>query len=454
MSAPTGRRQLVNNVGEYFKFASLKSLGLWIQLGHALGHTCPKPRYSHGMHKVLLNFCDCTLATTHVQQLLRMSLLPATTADPKTAATFRLLEEFHLLSLESKVSGYEFYYTLMRRSDNTGINPIKRSGRVHDPNGINAMAEGACTVICTAWEEPTVQLERGPSRQSWLYGLFVAINANFWLKWRVVSKDSMDPSLSNGWGYFVEESVYKAFLNNKSDVSQEKSTCLSHNAVNMADTKSNCGLAATGLGTIDCACHNMKLPTAAGDLQKGERFSFNFTPGVGQTDREAPEQGWANINPVASSTKEMGPGARWDMLDDFFGDWNWRKITNLCHTMLRKMKDALPKLSEYEAALDDLEEGLKEEYSEALSRWKEEVEAWECDPSQLNPYERSVECITLASVHLELTGEEALETELDGSRVLHEDCSPSTISSGLELEEQQLRLAAEKAGLGIHATDT
>lgn len=79
------------------------------------------------MHEVSLDFCDCALATTHVQQLLRMSLFPATTADPKTAATFRLLEEFHLLSLESKVSGYEFYYALMRRSDNTGINPIKVS---------------------------------------------------------------------------------------------------------------------------------------------------------------------------------------------------------------------------------------------------------------------------------------------------------------------------------------
>ncbi|KAG1724948.1 uncharacterized protein EDB91DRAFT_1255002 [Suillus paluster] len=94
---------------------------------------------------------------------------------------------------------------------------------------------------------------------------------------------------------------------------------------------------------------------------------------------------------MASSTKEMGPGMRQDTLDDFFGDWNWRKITNLRHTMLRKIKDALPELSEHEVALDDLKEGLKEEYSEALSRWKEEVEAWECDPSQPNPYEQSIE---------------------------------------------------------------
>jgi hypothetical protein len=38
-------------------------------------------------------------------------------------------------------------------------------------------------------------------------------------------------------------------------------------------------------------------------------FSLNWSPGVGRTDGEAPERGWANINRVATSTKEMGPGA-------------------------------------------------------------------------------------------------------------------------------------------------
>lgn len=58
-------------------------------------------------------------------------------------------------------------------------------------------------------------------------------------------------------------------------------------------------------------------------------FSFNFKRGIGRMDGEAPERGWANINPVASSTKEMGPGARRDTLDDFFGDWNWKKVVGL-----------------------------------------------------------------------------------------------------------------------------
>ncbi|KAG2028955.1 hypothetical protein BDR03DRAFT_882220 [Suillus americanus] len=56
------------------------------------------------------------------------------------------------------------------------------------------------------------------------------------------------------------------------------------------------------------------------------RFSFNFIKGVGRTDGEAPERGWADINPLATSTCEMGPGSRRDTIDDHFNDWNWKKV--------------------------------------------------------------------------------------------------------------------------------
>ncbi|KIK71761.1 hypothetical protein PAXRUDRAFT_89519, partial [Paxillus rubicundulus Ve08.2h10] len=58
-------------------------------------------------------------------------------------------------------------------------------------------------------------------------------------------------------------------------------------------------------------------------------FSFNWTKGVSCTDGEAPEQGWANINLITSSTKEMGPGHWHDMIDDHFSDWNWKKVIAL-----------------------------------------------------------------------------------------------------------------------------
>jgi len=58
-------------------------------------------------------------------------------------------------------------------------------------------------------------------------------------------------------------------------------------------------------------------------------FSFNWTKGVGWTDSEEPERGWANLNAAALSTKDMGPGHRQDTLDDYMGDWNWKKLVGL-----------------------------------------------------------------------------------------------------------------------------
>jgi hypothetical protein len=48
---------------------------------------------------------------------------------------------------------------------------------------------------------------------------------------------------------------------------------------------------------------------------------------MARTDGENPERWWAHINPVSMSTKEMGPGARQDTLDDHASAWNFRKVT-------------------------------------------------------------------------------------------------------------------------------
>ena len=117
--------------------------------------------------------------------------------------------------------------------------------------------------------------------------LFVALDANFRLRRRAVSDNEHDPSLSKGWGYFVEDTAFKAYLtDHKSDVQEvcshisdaliltsiQKSTCSNHNAVNMADVKSKKGCDATGVGMVVCARHGMKLPNGIADLQYGERY--------------------------------------------------------------------------------------------------------------------------------------------------------------------------------------
>jgi hypothetical protein len=59
-------------------------------------------------------------------------------------------------------------------------------------------------------------------------------------------------------------------------------------------------------------------------------FSFNFAPGVGRTDGEGVERNWSMLNGIARSVSMMGPGGRWDTLDDFCNYANWRKTVSLC----------------------------------------------------------------------------------------------------------------------------
>ena len=57
--------------------------------------------------------------------------------------------------------------------------------------------------------------------------------------------------------------------------------------------------------------------------------SLNFKNGVGRTDGEGIERSWSELNRVANSTKEMGPGSRHDTLDDHIGHHNFRKYVGL-----------------------------------------------------------------------------------------------------------------------------
>ncbi|KAG1857808.1 hypothetical protein F4604DRAFT_1685104 [Suillus subluteus] len=379
-------------------------------------------------------------------------------------------------------------------------------------------SQGECAVLCPACPQPGKNLPDGwqtaTKAKLWLYAVFLAIDANFRLKRQNVSSDQADPSLSKGWAYFIKEKDYKAFLAKHLNDAQEKSTCSSHNTVNMVDTKQSQGLAATGIGTVDCACHNFKWLNGVGGLQKGKKylnmdylffstlrgtqlkmlnvsydiacqwhkhlwacmksfpqslgldyltkvicffipkfhlpvhvgkcqtvFLFNFTRFVGRTDGKAPERGWSNINPMASSMKAMGPGCRRDTLDNHFGDWNWKKTVGLGASLLHKMRDALTEKAAHEVAFEEFDAAITPQHRSA---WLAEMKTWEENPNDTsipNPLEL-----------VELEAEE-LQRGIDSS--LHPEISPSMlIASGMDLEEEQRHLGNTAKSMGQHATDT
>ncbi|KAJ6619583.1 hypothetical protein B0H10DRAFT_2216646 [Mycena sp. CBHHK59/15] len=161
-------------------------------------------------------------------------------------------------------------------------------------------------------------------------------------------------------------------------------------------------------------------------------FSFNLTQDVGQTNGEAPECGWAHANPLVSSTKEMGPGARRDTLDDHFNHLNHKKIIDFGRVFLKKTENTVPQMVETRLVLGDSEESLAtgKDGESPVKQWTEMAKQWEEDPEAPNPFETVKKDQHLAQVRRELAEEAA---------------APELIAMGLQLEEQQRALGFDMA---------
>jgi hypothetical protein len=121
----------------YYQSTTLANIGLRVQLGHAPGHFCSNPKpaphnftvvHTNGVHSVNVNYCECdhyAQAGSHRQQLLRRQWFPATHKEPKSCATFTVLEQFHMHNLQGKITGYDFYSALEKLSDNSGLKKFK-----------------------------------------------------------------------------------------------------------------------------------------------------------------------------------------------------------------------------------------------------------------------------------------------------------------------------------------
>lgn len=94
-----------------------------------------------------------------------------------------------------------------------------------------------------------------------------------------VSNDERDPGLNKGFAYLVEEKNFKRYLDQYgSQINDDKSSCNNHDAIKSASARGGNGTAASGLGTVECSRHDMKRPSAVGDLQKGERSDICSNP--------------------------------------------------------------------------------------------------------------------------------------------------------------------------------
>ncbi|KAG6855976.1 hypothetical protein H0H87_008845 [Tephrocybe sp. NHM501043] len=135
-----------------------------------------------------------------------------------------------------------------------------------------------------------------------------------------------------------------------------------------------------------------------------DKYSFNFNCGESCSNSEGIKCGWAHINPVATSTHEMGPGACQDTLDDHFGDWNWKKTTLMAISLLQKIKDMVTEANKCQHLHEHFENGMmtpplqpsgedgavepQELALKMINCWKMLLVAWEDDYSLPNLFEK------------------------------------------------------------------
>ncbi|KAJ7694277.1 hypothetical protein B0H14DRAFT_3044225 [Mycena olivaceomarginata] len=171
-----------------------------------------------------------------------------------------------------------------------------------------------------------------------------------------------------------------------------------------------------------------------------EFFSLLFTLGAAQADMEGIERIWSSSGLMGASTREMGPGARQDTLDDFWHYWNWNKVVGMGLTLRKRLLKAVKELQRQRDGLEEFSEAQGDQ----VPVWKQMVDDFESGASLVNPYQLPKSGPSLREIELELAREEE-KTERASSTV--RDAADGTMTEylmlGLEIEGQQRQLAAD-----------
>ncbi|KAI9056575.1 hypothetical protein FKP32DRAFT_1616036 [Trametes sanguinea] len=175
--------------------------------------------------------------------------------------------------------------------------------------------------------------------------------------------------------------------------------------------------------------------------QNHSPYSLNYRRGCARNDGEGIERRWWDIQPIASSTKVMGPGQRQGVLEDHWGYSNWRKLVDLPWTLRDRLKNALVAFQTQADQFNNLTMSLK---AENIAQWTKQVEGWERNPWEVDdPYITVSSGLTEAETVEKLTEEERRASAVPGYIALHDVSPLGFVKMGLELEETRVSLKAD-----------
>ncbi|KAI0027494.1 hypothetical protein K488DRAFT_6312, partial [Vararia minispora EC-137] len=303
--------------GNTFERVSLRNLGLRVQLLHSAGEVCQNRHedqdpnfvvlHTNGIHYVHVDFCSCEQRggrkpdgskLDRPTQLLDMRLFPATAHVPHTAATFAVLDDFHVKTNLGNICATKYYQSLVHATDGAGIGhqpvtdarsqdrrtqwqvmvrawrclmTLKRRGALHDVRSVDELPDGELAARCPACPHLGINTNDPLAR------LFLCCDACFRLSNRVnKATDESDPSVLAGLAYRVRENDYQAFAKHvfatEKDKDQEPSTCSNFDAVGLANQKGGKHLRSTGITGVFCQRHEFWQPNGHARLHKGEKY--------------------------------------------------------------------------------------------------------------------------------------------------------------------------------------
>ena len=215
-------------------------------------------------------------------QLLRVSWYPASILRPKTVFTFDLLDTYHKASMQGKLNLYDFYTTIMQKTDNCGhlkvkvhagpsvvpairLTSVSSTGttrcRGASGNGVTSRISNGAELATRLWRSKILAMGHSQSNvrhvhiqggtclpigrkqprtertdrsdfymqhsmtahHRWLYSLFIAIDANFRLKLK--ARGIKDLELASGLAYFVNNGKFEAHLKDHTDEDNVSISC-------------------------------------------------------------------------------------------------------------------------------------------------------------------------------------------------------------------------------------
>lgn len=295
-------------VGQYPEFR--------LHLGHN-GSPCPTVRaeldgddqgkhnveltvvHLHGSSTVVVTPCRCRGPRQELpqfaHQLMRARLFPSTFARPTVAYTFELMSHWHLESLQSKKSTWDYWQAVCQKTkrgaQRQGYHAFLRAGRYWRVLKMRQRAgqslnidshlppnrwPGSVVVVCPACPEPDFNLqptwrvlvEKDGDRFKFI--LWHGTDASFKMYLKRKLRDPGDTSLLDGKAFFPTREEWESYVIKNEGITQESGTCPGYDKMHKIQDISD--RAISGVSAVCCIRHSIFAAMGMVDLKKGEKY--------------------------------------------------------------------------------------------------------------------------------------------------------------------------------------